>query len=75
MHGVGAKFVAEAFKAFNIAPYNPVPAQINPDPEFPTVAFPNPEEGKGALVPSRFIQWAQVSNCPLKPPILLVRLL
>lgn len=27
----------------------PVKEQIAPDPEFPTVKFPNPEEGKSAL--------------------------
>jgi len=49
MHGVGAPWVAKSFEAFNLPPYIPVKEQINPDPEFPTVAFPNPEEGKGAL--------------------------
>eukprot|EP01090_Pellita_catalonica_P017368 TRINITY_DN5225_c0_g1_i1.p1 TRINITY_DN5225_c0_g1~~TRINITY_DN5225_c0_g1_i1.p1 ORF type:complete len:350 (+),score=81.15 TRINITY_DN5225_c0_g1_i1:577-1626(+) len=49
MHGVGKDWVAKAFQAFDLPPYIPVPKQIEADPDFPTVAFPNPEEGKGAL--------------------------
>ena len=30
-------------------PYIPVQEQIEPDPEFSTVKFPNPEEGKSTL--------------------------
>jgi phosphomannomutase len=49
MHGVGTPFAERAFRAFSHKPFIPVPAQVEPDPEFPTVAYPNPEEGKGAL--------------------------
>ncbi|TYZ63927.1 hypothetical protein PybrP1_009500 [[Pythium] brassicae (nom. inval.)] len=49
MHGVGHAFTSRSFAAFGHQPYIPTPAQLLPDPEFPTVAFPNPEEGKGAL--------------------------
>ncbi|KAJ0398713.1 hypothetical protein P43SY_004130 [Pythium insidiosum] len=49
MHGVGHAFTSRSFAAFEHQPYVPVTAQLLPDPEFPTVAFPNPEEGKGAL--------------------------
>jgi len=49
MHGVGKEWVAGAFQAFGLPPYIPVPEQIEPDPDFPTVPFPNPEEGKGAM--------------------------
>ena len=49
MHGVGYEFSVESFKAFNLNPFIPVVEQIQPDPEFPTVKFPNPEEGKSAL--------------------------
>lgn len=49
MHGVGAPFAKRAFACFGLPPFEPVEAQILPDPDFPTVAFPNPEEGKGAL--------------------------
>ena len=50
MHGVSDPFVQRAFETFNIPPYVPVLEQQKPDPEFPTVKFPNPEEkGKAPL--------------------------
>lgn len=49
MHGVGYDFSVESFKCFDHVPFIPVREQIVPDPEFPTVSFPNPEEGKSAL--------------------------
>ncbi|XP_072920953.1 phosphopentomutase [Hemitrygon akajei] len=49
VHGVGHEFVQSAFKAFNLAPPLAVPEQKDPDPEFPTVKYPNPEEGKDVL--------------------------
>ena len=48
MHGVGGKWIARAFSeisAINRIPEPlPVLSQIEPDPTFPTVKFPNPEE-------------------------------
>ncbi|KAI9263681.1 hypothetical protein BY458DRAFT_534386 [Sporodiniella umbellata] len=49
MHGVGTPFAKRSFEVFGLPPFTPVEAQVMPDPDFPTVAFPNPEEGKGAL--------------------------
>jgi phosphoglucomutase / phosphopentomutase len=49
MHGVGAPFAQRSFAAFGLPAFTPCVEQCSPDPEFPTVAFPNPEEGKGAL--------------------------
>ncbi|CAH0474243.1 unnamed protein product [Peronospora belbahrii] len=49
MHGVRHAFLSRLFAAFQHKEYIPVQAQLLPDPEFPTLAFPNPEEGKGAL--------------------------
>lgn len=51
MHGVSHVFVERAFKTFGFPPFTPVQEQSIPDPEFPSVKFPNPEE-KGALVSS-----------------------
>jgi phosphomannomutase len=44
MHGVGSQWVKMAFFVFGHPPFIPVLSQIEPDPEFPTVTFPNPEE-------------------------------
>ena len=40
----------KSFETFSLPPLVDVPEQMNPDPEFPTVKFPNPEEGQGVLV-------------------------
>ncbi|GAA3235564.1 phospho-sugar mutase [Actinocorallia longicatena] len=44
MHGVGGALLIRAFMENGFAPPLTVPEQSLPDPEFPTVAFPNPEE-------------------------------
>jgi phosphomannomutase len=44
MHGVGRDVVLAVFGAAGLPPLMVVPAQGDPDPDFPTVAFPNPEE-------------------------------
>ncbi|XP_061833019.1 phosphopentomutase [Nerophis lumbriciformis] len=49
VHGVAHTFVQAAFKAFNLHPPYAVAEQKDPDPEFPTVKYPNPEEGEGVL--------------------------
>ena len=47
MHGVSDTPMSKAFHSFGFLPYIPVVAQQQPDPEFPTVKFPNPEEKGG----------------------------
>jgi len=44
MHGVGTETVQRVFAKAHYADPILVKAQTNPDPDFPTVAFPNPEE-------------------------------
>lgn len=46
MHGVGLPFARAAFESFGFKreSFNVVQEQAQPDPRFPTVRFPNPEE-------------------------------
>jgi phosphomannomutase len=48
MHGVGADTLRAAFERAGFPPPREVRDQVDPDPDFPTVSFPNPEE-PGAL--------------------------
>jgi len=44
MHGVGGETALEALRAAGFTDVRLVPEQAEPDPDFPTVVFPNPEE-------------------------------
>ncbi|MCL4141056.1 UNVERIFIED_CONTAM: hypothetical protein GTU68_016705 [Idotea baltica] len=63
MHGVGHDYMVKAFEVCKFKPLIPVKEQMVPDPEFPTVKFPNPEEGKSALDLS--FKTANQHNCSI----------
>ncbi|MFW2513923.1 phospho-sugar mutase [Demequina sp. SO4-13] len=44
LHGVGGDTVEAALRAAGFTDLHTVPEQAEPDPDFPTVDFPNPEE-------------------------------
>lgn len=56
MHGVGGPTTVEALARAGFTDVHPVREQHTPDPTFPTVAFPNPEE-PGAL--DLALEWAR----------------
>ncbi|PRW56905.1 phosphoglucomutase PGM3 isoform B [Chlorella sorokiniana] len=48
LHGVGTPWLLRAFGEWGLPPPILTRRQCEPDPDFSTVSFPNPEEGKGA---------------------------
>jgi phosphomannomutase len=62
MHGVGKETLLAVFKESGFEPPILVEAQAEPDPDFPTVTFPNPEES-GAM--DLAIEVAQKNNADL----------
>lgn len=62
MHGVGYNYILKAFEVAGLE-ILPVEEQKDPDPEFPTVKFPNPEEGKSSL--DLAIKTADLNKIPI----------
>jgi phosphoglucomutase len=63
MHGVGYPFACRSLQVFGLPAPIPVQQQIQPDPDFPTVKYPNPEEGAGAL--KLAMETADANDCRL----------
>jgi phosphomannomutase len=63
LHGVGGLFASRAFESVGLPPFIPTSIQMSPNPEFPTVSYPNPEEGKCSL--DCAIQTAESHHCRL----------
>ncbi|MEU5691128.1 phospho-sugar mutase [Actinosynnema sp. NPDC020468] len=62
MHGVGGQTAVEALRRAGFTDVRVVRDQAVPDPDFPTVAFPNPEEPGAA---DRLLALAQAEGCDL----------
>ena len=62
MHGVGSRTLRELTRAAGFPPAHEVAEQAEPDPDFPTVPFPNPEE-PGAI--DRALALAEESGADL----------
>lgn len=64
MHGVGEEWIRHAFAAFDLSnQLKFVPQQAFPDPTFPTVVFPNPEEKGVFLYIVSFCFFVGVDSC------------
>ncbi|WP_024655083.1 phospho-sugar mutase [Borrelia hispanica] len=61
LHGTGGTIIKKLFKGSNVELLTEQ-TQINPDPEFPTVKYPNPEEH---ITMSRVIELAKKTNCDI----------
>ncbi|RGC66254.1 putative phosphomannomutase [Micromonospora sp. MW-13] len=62
LHGVGAAVLTAAFARAGFGVPGVVPDQAEPDPDFPTVSFPNPEE-PGAV--DRLVELAERTGADL----------
>jgi phosphomannomutase len=62
LHGVGAETFIKVFEKSNFEPPIIVKEQVKPDPDFPTTAFPNPEEA-GAI--DLALSYAKENNADL----------